>query len=579
MTVSSAIISGKLDFMHVTLVNQRTGELKNIKVGFSWTLFLFSGLFGLPLFLRRLYVWGAVFLALWLLYIFGPRLLAAQSTELGMATAIDLWLLVNIIFLGLSIWVGIKGNEMTAKNLLENGWRFAEPNSQMTRFAIAKWGLSDQWISKNRELQVAPPISETNAEKIPSVLTEPISPVSVHPKPPHDFTYPSVPVGSPAGSPDSASKSKSSNRPFWILATAVTALFALFVGIFIGTHSKSPSPNEIPAPVRRAEIVAPEAPSASPAVQVHQEDSSASTLDLKSPVPNETPRPSVKSATPLSVAGGATESQSQLPEQAAPRAMPANTPPVGTPTSSLANARPMFSSQSANEYIQSYDAYIDDFKQAYKAMKQGDMAKYQAVLQRAHELQSRGEKLGGELSPEEQVRFADYLSKKADELAQFAPELKKEPAVAQTLPGEQPALTSDQATTAMNFLQDLRGTPHVKSVDYDSKTDSYLWKGPTTGKQMSMSRTDFNNQIWTPYQATAAMNFLQDKRGTPHVKSVGYDSKTDSYLWKGPTTGKRMSMSRADFDDQVLAPYLNRQQYQFTREKGWSPLPSAQAQP
>jgi len=53
-------------------------------------------------------------------------------------------------------------------------------------------------------------------------------------------------------------------------------------------------------------------------------------------------------------------------------------------------------------------------------MRQGDMTKYQVVIQRAHELESKGEKLGGELSPEEQRLFADYLNRKANELAQFA---------------------------------------------------------------------------------------------------------------------------------------------------------------
>ena len=78
------------------------------------------------------------------------------------------------------------------------------------------------------------------------------------------------------------------------------------------------------------------------------------------------------------------------------------------------------SSQPANEYLKSYDAYINDFETAYQAMKQGDMSKYQIVIQRARELQTKGEKLGGELSPDEEKRFADYLNKKADELAQFA---------------------------------------------------------------------------------------------------------------------------------------------------------------
>ena len=50
--------------MYITLVNHRTDELKNIKVGFSWVLFLFSIMLDIPLFLRRLHVWGAIFLVL-----------------------------------------------------------------------------------------------------------------------------------------------------------------------------------------------------------------------------------------------------------------------------------------------------------------------------------------------------------------------------------------------------------------------------------------------------------------------------------------------------------------------------------
>ena len=53
-------------------------------------------------------------------------------------------------------------------------------------------------------------------------------------------------------------------------------------------------------------------------------------------------------------------------------------------------------------------------------MKQGDLTKYQTVILRAKELQNKGEKLGGDLSPDEEKRFADYLNKKADELAKFA---------------------------------------------------------------------------------------------------------------------------------------------------------------
>jgi hypothetical protein len=104
-----------------------------------------------------------------------------------------------------------------------------------------------------------------------------------------------------------------------------------------------------------------------------------------------------------------------------PSSAPLKSPDESTPPPSAStDLRPTFSSQSANEYVQSYDAYINDFKLAYQAMRQGDMTKYQVVIQRAHELESKGEKLGGELSPEEQRLFADYLNRKANELAQFA---------------------------------------------------------------------------------------------------------------------------------------------------------------
>jgi hypothetical protein len=133
---------------------------------------------------------------------------------------------------------------------------------------------------------------------------------------------------------------------------------------------------------------------------------------LSSPTAAETPAAS-PAATPVSSPTATTPPS--------PPATPATSPsPNSSPSAANSEGRPTLSSQSANEYLQSYDAYINDFKMAYHAMKQGDMTKYQTVIQRARELQTKGEKLGGELSPDEQKRFADYLNKKADELAQFA---------------------------------------------------------------------------------------------------------------------------------------------------------------
>lgn len=121
--------------MRVGLRNSRSGELKEIKVGFSWVLLFFSSFLGLPLILRRLYVWGGVFLALWGVNLIGPTI--AGSDE----DAFAIQLVIFLIMLGLSVWMGIKGNEMTGKNLLEQGWEFIDPNGDATKFAKMRWGL------------------------------------------------------------------------------------------------------------------------------------------------------------------------------------------------------------------------------------------------------------------------------------------------------------------------------------------------------------------------------------------------------------------------------------------------------
>jgi hypothetical protein len=124
--------------MHVQFKNPRTGEIKEVKIGWSWTLFLFSGIFGLPLFLRKLNVWGELFLALAVVNIIGPPLVDMSHPFVGIGLRVNLF----FVFLGLEIWLGIKGNEMTAKNYLENGWLFADEGTDSVRFARDKWGLA-----------------------------------------------------------------------------------------------------------------------------------------------------------------------------------------------------------------------------------------------------------------------------------------------------------------------------------------------------------------------------------------------------------------------------------------------------
>lgn len=84
----------------------------------------------------------------------------------------------------------------------------------------------------------------------------------------------------------------------------------------------------------------------------------------------------------------------------------------------LIGGRPVFKNQAANDYLKSYDAYIEDFKAAYEDMKQGKLTKYEAVIARAAEVQSKGERIQSQLNPEEQKEFSAYLARKAQELGQ-----------------------------------------------------------------------------------------------------------------------------------------------------------------
>jgi hypothetical protein len=143
--------------------------------------------------------------------------------------------------------------------------------------------------------------------------------------------------------------------------------------------------------------------------------------------PTQSPTPEPQAARQSTPTATPEPTPAATPETAStPAASPSITPdavrpsPTSSPSAANLDVRPTLSSQSANEYLRSYDDYITDFKSAYKAMKEGDMTKYQSVIQRARELQTKSEKLGGELNPEEEQQFADYLNKKANELAQFA---------------------------------------------------------------------------------------------------------------------------------------------------------------
>jgi hypothetical protein len=179
-------------------------------------------------------------------------------------------------------------------------------------------------------------------------------------------------------------------------------------------------------PAQPANTPPPPAPTATP-------EATASPLITPSSTPE--PQPSL-AATPAATASplitpAATTQPETTPTAAtepprAPAPSPSTTPdtaapsPSSSPQAAGSEDRPTLSSQPANEYLRSYEAYINDFKSAYQAMKDGDVPRYQSVIRHALDLKAKSAKLGGELNAEEEQRFADYLNKKANELSQFA---------------------------------------------------------------------------------------------------------------------------------------------------------------
>jgi hypothetical protein len=127
----------------------------------------------------------------------------------------------------------------------------------------------------------------------------------------------------------------------------------------------------------------------------------AKTPDNAAVAPSATPTPAESPTAAPAVSPGASES---------PSASSTATP--GT----AAIVRPKFANPEVNEYLDKFDTYLTDFRIAYLEMRQGNMTKFQAMIERAKEIQTKGEQIQAQLTPEEQKEFEDYVSSKSEQL-------------------------------------------------------------------------------------------------------------------------------------------------------------------
>lgn len=126
----------------VLLRNPATNEAKRIKIGFSWTTFLFADFFGIPLFLRRLYSLGLVCV---LFSVFSFMIMFLLSRPVPQQSAEDFFYLgigLFCIWSLLGLYMGDRANRDYGKKLLAQGWIFAEPASGAAKLARKKWEVS-----------------------------------------------------------------------------------------------------------------------------------------------------------------------------------------------------------------------------------------------------------------------------------------------------------------------------------------------------------------------------------------------------------------------------------------------------
>jgi hypothetical protein len=108
--------------MGVSLRHPVTGEVKVQQEGWSWSCFLGSGIFGIPLFKRGLVVCGSAMLALDLIT------LIVGWVPTRAADSVYFWL--SVVGFGASFFFGMKANDMATQRALDRGWVYADPHRQ-----------------------------------------------------------------------------------------------------------------------------------------------------------------------------------------------------------------------------------------------------------------------------------------------------------------------------------------------------------------------------------------------------------------------------------------------------------------
>ena len=109
------------------------GKLKIVKLGFSWSVFIFGFFFGIPLFLRRLYWQGVILAALMAIYYYilfsisyleiaGIKIFVIFGSRVSETELITILASFLLISLAITFYFAKNANRWFAEDLISNGY-------------------------------------------------------------------------------------------------------------------------------------------------------------------------------------------------------------------------------------------------------------------------------------------------------------------------------------------------------------------------------------------------------------------------------------------------------------------------
>jgi len=78
---------------------------------------------------------------------------------------------------------------------------------------------------------------------------------------------------------------------------------------------------------------------------------------------------------------------------------------------------PSFSDKNVQEYVNAYEAYIEEYK---KAVESKDMTAFASLGQKGQELGTKAQEVMGNLSGEDVTKLSEYMQKKSEQLQELS---------------------------------------------------------------------------------------------------------------------------------------------------------------